>query len=122
MSLLEHTRRELELIGEDSDVIDWYCRVVKEFSSFGHSGGSASVAVPTLQRLLSFEALTPLTDDPGEWEDRSEVSGYPIWQNVRDSRAFSEDGGLTYYLLHEREAGRSMEVTPLHRSEPKNSV
>ncbi len=118
MTLTEHARRELNLIGEDPDVIDWYCRVVAEFASYGHSGGSAAVAVPVLNELLQFHSLTPLTDDPGEWIDQSERSGYPLWQNRRDSRAFSDDGGKTYWLLHERQAAGSAETTPLHTAEP----
>jgi hypothetical protein len=119
MDLAEHARRELELVGEDPDVIDWYCRVVSEFASFGHSGGSAMATIPVLHELLQYHALTPLTDDPAEWIDQSEASGgHPMWQNRRDSTAFSEDGGHTYWLLSECEAGGSMETTPLHTSEP----
>jgi hypothetical protein len=98
-NLVAHARRELELIGEEPDVIDWYCRTVREFASYGHSGGSASVTIPVLNKLLQYEPLTPLTADPAEWTDRSEMSGYPLWQNARDSRAMSEDGGATYWLV-----------------------
>lgn len=116
MTLVDHARRELTLIGEDPDVIDWYCRVIEEFASFGHSGGSAAATIPVLHELLQFHALSPLTADPDEWIDQSEPSGYPLWQNCRDSTAFSEDGGKTYWLLSEREAAESMETTPLHIS------
>lgn len=114
MSLVEHARRELELLGEERDTIDWYCRVIEEFASYGHSGGSASVAIPILQALLRFEALTPLTDAPGEWMDITEA----LWQSRRNAEAFSEDGGTTYYLLSERQVAEDLSVTPLHRSEP----
>lgn len=117
MTLVEHARRELGLIGEDPDVIDWYCRVVAEFASAGHSGGSAAAAVPVLGELLRFRPLAPLTDDRADWIDQSGPSGYPLWQNRRDSRAFSGDGGKTYWLLHEREAAGSAETTPLHTAE-----
>lgn len=117
-NLVEHARRELTLIGEEHYIIDWYCRVVKEFASFGHSGGSASATIPVLHRLLCYEALTPLTDDPAEWIDRSEISGTPLWQNVRDSRAMSVDGGKSYYWVHEMEAAGSVETTPVYASEP----
>ncbi len=100
-------------------MIDWYCRVIAEFASFGHSGGSASVTIPVLHELLQFHPLTALTSDPADWIDRSEASGgHPVRQNRRDSRAFSEDGGKTYWLLHEREAAGSLEATPLHVAEP----
>jgi hypothetical protein len=118
MTLVEHARRELQLIGEEPDVTEWYCRVITEFASAGHSGGSAAVAIPVLHELLQFHPLTPLTADPAEWINQSKPSGYPLWQNRRDSRAFSADGGKTYWLLHEREAAGSAETTPLHHSEP----
>lgn len=120
MSLVEHARRELELLGEEPDTIDWFCRVIEEFASFGHSGGSAFVCIPLLNDLLQFKNLTPLTDNPDEWEDMSEMSGYPVWQNKRNSEAFSEDGGKKYSLLSER-VDRSwknlwLRVTPIHHS------
>lgn len=120
-NLVAHARRELELLGEEEATIQWYCRVVAEFASFGHSGGSASVTIPVLNELLQYRALTDLTDDPDEWIDHTEISdGHPTFQNKRQSEAFSEDGGTTYYLLSERT--ESLETTPLHRSthkEPK---
>lgn len=117
MSLVEHARRELELIGEEPEAIDWYCRVIAEFASFGHSGGSAMVTIPVLHELLQFHNLTPLTDDPAEWQDISDMQGgQPGWQNRRRSEAFSEDCGRTYWLLSEREAAGSMSTTPRHES------
>lgn len=116
-NMVEHARRELEGIGEEPDTIDWYCRVVAEFASYGHSGGSAAVTADMLGRLLRYEALRPITSDPAEWVDVSEMSGSPWWQNARDSRAMSHDGGQTYWLVNEREAaGGSAETTPVHRS------
>lgn len=97
--LVRHARRELELAGEEPETVDWYCRVVREFASYGHSGGSASVAVPVLHELLQYHPLSRLTSDPAEWIDQGSVSGYPLWQNRRDSRCFSEDGGKTWAQL-----------------------
>src|SRR5206468_4302904 len=101
MSLVEHARRELERIGEDPEMTDHLVGVVAKFAEFGHSGGSASIAIPRLCKLLRQEPLSPITSDPDEWEDRSEISSTPLWQNKRDSRAFSEDGGKTWRLVGE---------------------
>lgn len=101
-NLVTHARHELELIGEDTDVIDWFLRVVREFASYGHSGGSASVCIPRLDALLRYQNIAPLTADPSEWEDRTEMSGAPLWQSQRNPEAFSIDGGGTYYLLSEK--------------------
>jgi hypothetical protein len=122
MSLVEHARRELALIGEDSDVADWMVSVVERYASYGHSGGSHSVRLPLLVALLNFEPLAPLTSSPDEWTDRSAMSGYPLWQSVRNPKAMSQDGGKTYWLVDEREAAGSAETTPLHRSEPAAPV
>jgi hypothetical protein len=100
--LVEHARRELKLCGqydEDPEYAESIIKAVEGFTSFGHSGGSASVAIDQLTRLLRHENLASLTDDPAEWTDRTAESGRPLWQNNRNSKAFSEDGGQTYTLL-----------------------
>lgn len=103
-NLVKHARRELELLGEEPDVIEWYLRVIGEFASFGHSGGSFAATLPVLIELLQFKNLKPLTDNPDEWNHISEdVAGEPggLWQSARNSEAFSNDGGKTYWLLSE---------------------
>jgi hypothetical protein len=90
-----HARYELELIGEDPRIIDWYCSVLAKWSELGHSGSSAELTADTLHRLMKGENLAPLTADPLEWEDRSDISGYPLWQNLRNTQIFSTDGGAT---------------------------
>lgn len=96
-NLVEHAKRELELIGEDPEWIKGYLNVIQAFADMGHSGGSASVAIPTINKLLQFENLAPLTVNLNEWNN----VGTGMWQNSRNSEAFSEDAGLTYYLLSE---------------------
>lgn len=98
-NLLKHARFELTRLGEDTDVIDWYLDVVDAYRSFGHSGGSHFATLPVIFKLLNFEPLTPLTNDPEEWHFHGEdIWGAPggVWQNRRDGRMFSNDGGLTY--------------------------
>lgn len=117
-SLVNHARRELEGIGEEDYVIDWYCRVVAEFASFGHSGGSAMATIPVLERLLRYEALRPLTSDPSEWFDQREACGVPLWQNTRDSRAMSDDGGRTYWLVDEDGRPKHVALNPTQSFTP----
>lgn len=104
-NLVKHARHELKLIGEDFDATEWYIRVIKEYSRFGHSGGSAWATLQVLEELLRFRPLTELTDDPEEWfhhgpEMWDGVNG--VWQNKRDGRMFSEDGGKTYTCVDDR--------------------
>lgn len=98
-NLVQHARHELSLLGEDDDVINWYVRVIREYASFGHSGGSHMAGMPSLTRLLNFQPLTPLTNDPEEWAYHGkDVWGKTggIWQNKRDGRMFSNDAGVSF--------------------------
>ncbi|MET9055239.1 hypothetical protein ABZW50_29240 [Streptomyces bacillaris] len=118
-NLVAHARRELRILGEDRDTIRGLCKVVQAFADMGHSGGSAPHAIAYLERLLRFQPLTDLTDDPAEWIDRyaEGMTSAPLWQSNRNSEAFSTDGGKTYYLLSEQQAAGDIATTPLHRSE-----
>jgi hypothetical protein len=119
-NLVSHARYELELIGEDPEFIKSYLVVIQAFADQGHSGGSASVAIPTINALLQFQPLSPLTDDPDEWsiiEDDiwGELGG--VWQSRRNFEAFSHDEGKTYYLLSE--GGNDTNREPIHQSEKR---
>ncbi len=117
-NLVSHARRELERIGEEPGTIDWYLSVVRAFTAFGHSGTSADAMLPVLERLLRFKPLSELTDDPAEWIDRSELNGMPWWQNIRDHRAMSHDGGKTYWMTHDADAAGGSDAAPVYRSAP----
>lgn len=107
-NLVRHAKRELELLGEDSDFIAGYLKMIQAFADMGHSGGSASVFVPTLNELLQLKNLTPLTNDPDEWLHHEEgIAGQnDLWQSIRNPEAFSNDGGETYHLMSEGVDGR----------------
>ncbi|MEU3452153.1 hypothetical protein ABZ671_00720 [Micromonospora sp. NPDC006766] len=121
MSLVEHARRELELCGqfaEDPAYAQSIIAAVAAFASYGHSGGSAGIAIHQLTTLLQHGNLSPLTDDPDEWHDVSEMSGHALWQNRRNSEAFSTDGGKTFYLLSERDGDNR----PVHTSRSRTAA
>jgi hypothetical protein len=108
MNLTEYAQAELEraeLFDPDSDYGGMLGKaameIVEVFATQGHSGLSARLTVEILERLLCYEPLTPLTYEPDEWIDVSEISGAPMWQNRRKFTVFSRDGGLTHYDLHE---------------------
>jgi hypothetical protein len=103
-NLVQHARRELERIGmfdPDSDYSGMLATAVMEliekFAAQGHSGMSASMTMDLFSKLGNFEALTPLTDDKSEWME----VGPNVWQNTRQSSAFSDDGGKTYHIVGE---------------------
>lgn len=115
-NLYQHALHELKLAGlfdEDSDyggmigkaVMD----MVEAFCKQGHSGGSASIFLQIMPKLLNFEHLTPITDNPEDWMNIGEA--YPdaskgtsmesMFQCRRNPALFSTDGGKTYYHLDE---------------------
>lgn len=119
-NLVDHARRELELCGqykEDPAFAQSLVAAVAAFSTYGHSGGSAGIAIEMIAALLRFENLSPLTNNPEEWirhtPDMWDGENH-VWQNVRNGEAFSHDGGMTYTLMSEpkNERGR----LPLHHS------
>jgi hypothetical protein len=116
--LVTHARRELRIFGEDPDLSNGLIRVVRAFADMGHSGTSAPHCAALLDKLLRFQPLTDLTDDPGEWIDRHAegMTPTPLWQSRRNSDAMSTDGGKTYYLVSELQAAGDVATTPLHRS------
>lgn len=97
--LVEHARRELELLGEDPETIEGLVKVIQAYADMGHSGGSHAVTLPVLTRLLNFENLKPLTNDISEWDHIPvHIAGRPdMWQSIRNSKMFSNDAGKTYY-------------------------
>lgn len=99
-TLADHARRELELIEEEDDVIEWYLGVVEKFAEFGHSGASAEYTIRVLERLLRYQHISPITSDPTFWVQ----VGEGVWQSTRNSEFFSNDGGETFYSLSELEA------------------
>jgi hypothetical protein len=108
--LVDHAIEELNRAGlfdDDSDyggmlgeaVVD----LVEVFAEQGHSGMSAAMVSELFDRLSRYKTLTPITDNPDEWNDVTEMSGYPFWQNKRDSSYFSEDGGKTWWGLEDED-------------------
>jgi hypothetical protein len=121
-NLTDHARTELTRIGMVDDGTDdinatmtrHLLDMVAQFAEAGHSGASAEYARDLLHSLLAFKPLGPLTDDPAEWLNVSDMSGFEMWQNRRSSEAFSDDGGKTYWLLSEGAHGANRE--PRHES------
>jgi hypothetical protein len=66
-----HVCRELDLIGvnKHDPIRDHILKIVEVFSSEEHSGSSASVTANILEKLLTFEPLSPLTGEDNEWTD-----------------------------------------------------
>lgn len=116
-NLVDHACRELEKVGEDPEVTAGIIKVVEAFSKMGHSGASSMYTIQILTELLQYKNLSPLTDDPSEWHYISaDIWGGEegVWQNIRNSEAFSNDRGKSYYLLSE--GGHDRNRRPLHKT------
>lgn len=105
-NLYLHAQKELNLAGLFGEESDYggelgkaIMRIVEVFSEQDFSGASADMAIQILNKLLKFKTLTPITSDPNEWIDRTEESGKPMWQSMRDPAIFSTDGGKTWYNI-----------------------
>jgi hypothetical protein len=104
--LKDHAKYELEKAGlfdKDADYLGAIGKSVQElcdcFAGQGHSGYSADVTLELFDTLAKFHTLTPITSDKKEWDDVSEMSGEPLWQNKRDPSFFSKDGGKSWYVV-----------------------
>ena len=105
--IMTETNRGIEelkiagLFDKDSDYGGMVGKAVQEllkvFEKQGHSGFSANYVASIFNKLVKGETLTPLKGEKDEWNDVSESSGKPLWQNKRCSRIFSEDEGKTGY-------------------------
>jgi hypothetical protein len=118
-TLVDHARRELAAIGEDPETAAGILKVIEAFSRLKLAAETTSEAIQTLNTLLEFQHLAPLTDDPEEWYEHDHAEG-SVWQNKRNGEAFSHDGGKTYYLLSEGAHDKNRE--PLHNSHDHQSL
>lgn len=72
--------------------------ICKLFAEQGHSGLSANITLQLLEELLvKGNTLSPLTNNPDEWMDVTEMSGYKLHQSKRKFSCFSDDNLNTYY-------------------------
>ena len=76
-------------------------QIIEIFAKQGHSGHSAGQAISLVHQLLQYKPLSPLTDDPSEWNKIAEemTSGEDLWQSKRNPEAFSHDAGKTFYFV-----------------------
>lgn len=84
--------------------------ICKLFAEQGHSGLSASITLQLLDELLvKGNPLSSLTNNPDEWMDVTEMSGYKLHQSKRKFSCFSDDNLNTYYDTNDK----NRELIPL---------
>lgn len=110
-NLVKHMEQELNLIpGLDRYHEDFFRQTIVKFAELSPSGSEAGWVTETLKRLMSFENLTPISNNLKEWV----VVAEDLWQSTRNGRYFSEDAGRTYYDVDDSERSIHLsEIDPL---------
>ena len=96
-AMSKHAIVELSLIKEDPKIVLWYVSVLEAYNIMQLTEEASDHCLQTLTRLIRYENLAPLTDEPMEWVK----VGDDLWQSIRNYDAFSNNGGKTYKLYSE---------------------
>lgn len=119
MGLVDYAKRELALIGSTDDEMQQHMntnvlQLIEVFANQGHSGFSASYLIGTLERLMRFKPLNPLTGTDDEWNQVSDDTEQnkrcsSVFRNKLNNTAYdieaevySEDGGETWSMGNQR--------------------
>lgn len=110
-NLIRHAEDEMMRAGlydKDSDyggmIPEAVMKLVRALASEGHSGGSHALTMQIFNRVANYHTLSPLTNDPAEWMEVSDmcpVEQRPVFQSRRDPSFFSNDGGKTGYSIND---------------------
>ncbi len=105
MSLIKHAEFELRKAGLFEANSDYdgklglaVLEIVKVFAAQGFSGYSAQMAAAYINKLVKFQVLSPITNNPEEWQEIDKDT----WQSKRQPSLFSADAGLTYYDVDDK--------------------
>lgn len=107
-NLYQHAKTEFDILIENdaendlviTPFIPQLLALVDAFGKSGQSGGSAPFTARcicvTLEKLLAFKPLGPLTGEESEWNDVSSLGSNPAFQNNRCSHIFKNANGVAY--------------------------
>jgi hypothetical protein len=96
-AMSKHAIVELSLIKEEPKIVLWYVSVLEAYNIMQLTEEASDHCLETLTRLIRYENLAPLTDEPMEWVK----VGDDIWQSIRNYDAYSNNGGKTFKLHSE---------------------
>lgn len=124
-TISEHAAYELTKAGiansednEDRQTAINLMALVRRFEKQKNTERQKDFILMGLSRILNFLPLTPLTDDPDEWEkfeierknvDTQEVEKKIVWQSRRATSIFSEDQGKTWFDQASGKTGSSLD-------------
>lgn len=117
--LVEHAEEELKLAGYDvseegcnpknkKDPMAGYANscaknaleLLEVFSKAGHSGMSAGITLAIFNKLANWDVLSPLTNNPDEWQRLDGCEDDDDWQSRRKPSCFTHDF-KTYWDIDE---------------------
>ena len=96
-AMYKHAIVELSLIKEEPKIVLWYVYILEAYNAMNLTEEASDHCLQTLNRLIRYENLAPLTNEPMEWVKVAD----DLWQSIRNYDAFSNNGGETYKLYSE---------------------
>jgi len=96
VSIRAQAKYEMKRAGFEPGEMEVMGKILDLFFDTWDSGGAVFVAADVLRRLIAGQPLSPLTGADDEWADVGEATGRPMWQNMRDSSVFKDEGGRCY--------------------------
>jgi hypothetical protein len=96
-AMSKHAIVELSLIKEEPKIMLWYVSVLEAYNIMQLTEEASDHCLETLTRLIRYENLAPLTDEPLEWVKVADS----MWQSIRNYDAYSNNGGKTFKLHSE---------------------
>lgn len=108
MSLLDFAKSELQRLEDDCSndeealkmqkiITQDVMQIVQTFVEQQHSGFSASYMLKIIERILRYKPLSPIEDNPDEWEDCTKF-GINDLQHKRCSSVFKRPDGTAYWV------------------------
>lgn len=124
-TLVEHAAYELTKAGmannadpEARQVATNTIALVRRVEKMNMTEKQANYVIEAFSILTQFLPLTPITDDPEEWDkfeidrknvDTQEVEKKEVWQSRRATSIFSEDKGKTFIDQRTGKVGESVD-------------
>lgn len=115
-----HAQVELERIGAPDEIKFPLIDIVGTFADVENPESNWPIMRNYLDKLLHYGSLSPITNDPDEWESKFTFFGQSsIWQNKRQPDALTKDSTFAnYFLISELTGGDTVTLHPTAQLTP----